>query len=210
MKKFLFILVAAFISSTVGAQVVTSTTYKKDKAKTVWYVKAGMNIANVSVDEGDGPDALIGYNVGIAFDRPIGGSGAFWSSGLQLATKGWKVSGEYEGYKEEVKFNANKLELPLTFGYKYGINDDFAVDARLGGFVNYDLFGKFKEKWGDEEESIDLGDIEDYDRLGAGIQFGLGVWYQHFNLNISFQKGLIDQYEGMKENNWMISLGYAF
>ena len=210
MKKFLFILVAAFVSSTVGAQVVTSTTYKKNKAKTVWYVKAGMNIANVSVDEGEGPDALVGYNVGIAFDRPIGGSGAFWSSGLQLATKGFKFKYDEGGYDYELKLNANKLELPLTFGYKYGINDDLAVDARLGGFVNYDLFGKLKAKEDGDEESIDLGDIEDYDRLGAGIQFGLGVWYQHFNLNISFQKGLIEQYEGMKEKNWMISLGYAF
>lgn len=210
MKKFLFILVAAFVSSTVGAQVVTSTTYKKNKAKTVWYVKAGMNIANVSVDEGEGPDALVGYNVGIAFDRPIGGSGAFWSSGLQLATKGFKFKYDEGGYDYELKLNANKLELPLTFGYKYGINDDLAVDARLGGFVNYDLFGKLKAKEDGDEESIDLGDIEDYDRFGAGIQFGLGVWYQHFNLNISFQKGLIEQYEGMKEKNWMISLGYAF
>lgn len=203
MKKFLFLVVAAFVCSTVGAQVVTSTSFKKAKKNTLWYVKAGMNIASV---DGEGADALVGYNVGIAFDRPIGGSGVFWGMGLQLATKGWKVS--YEG--DEIKMNANKLEIPLNFGYKYQINDDFAVDARVGGFVNYDVFGKMKVKEDGDEESISLGDLEDYDRFGAGIQFGVGVWYQKLNLNITYQNGLVEQDYLGKERNWMISLGYAF
>ena len=106
--------------------------------------------------------------------------------------------------------NANKLEIPLNFGYKYNINDDIAVDARIGGFINYDVFGKFKMSMDGEEESVDLGDIEGYDRLGAGMQFGVGVWYQSLNFNITYQKGFVEQFEGGKENNWMISLGYAF
>lgn len=201
MKKFLFLVAAAFVCSTVGAQVVTSTSFKKAKSGTVWYLKAGANIANVSVDGGDGPDAIFGYNVGIAFDRPIGSNGVFWNSGLQLATKGWKYGeGDYEA-----KMNANKLEIPVTFGYKYGVNDDIAIDARIGGFANYDVFGKYKEG----DESCNLGDMEDYDRFSAGIQFGVGVWYQKLNLNITYQNGLVKQNES-KEKNWMISLGYAF
>lgn len=205
MKKFLFFALVAIVSATASAQVVTSTSFKKAKTGTVWYLKAGANIANVSMDGGDGPDAIFGYNIGIAFDRPIGGSGVFWNSGLQLATKGWK----YSDGDDEVKLNANKLEIPVTFGYKYKINDDIAVDARLGGFVNYDVFGKYKEKYGNEEESCNLGDLEDYDRFSAGIQFGVGVWYQKLNFNITYQKGLVKQNEA-KEKNWMISLGYAF
>ena len=170
MKKVLFFALAAFMTATVSAQVVTSTSFKKAKSGTVWYIKAGANIANVSVDEGDDPDAIFGYNVGIAFDRPIGSNGVFWNSGLLLATKGWKYS--YDG--DEIKLNANKLEIPLTFGYKYKVNDDIAIDARIGGFANYDVFGKYKEG----DDSCNLGDLEDYDRFSAGIQFGIGVWYQ--------------------------------
>lgn len=206
MKKFLFLVAAAFICSTVGAQVVTSTSFKKAKAGTVWYLKAGMNIANISFDgDGDGPDANVGYNVGIAFDRPMGSSGAFWGMGLQLATKGCKFG---EGDYEE-KLTAHKLEIPLNFGYKYRVNDDIAVDARVGGFANYDVFGKYKIKEDGYEESVSLGDLEEYDRFSAGIQFGIGVWYQKLNLNITYQNGLVKQNEG-KEKNWMISLGYAF
>ena len=119
MKKFLFFVLAAFMTATVSAQVVTSTSFKKAKSGTVWYIKAGANIANVSVDGGNGPDAIFGYNVGIAFDRPIGSNGVFWNSGLLLATKGWK----YGDGDDEVKLNANKLEIPVTFGYKYKVND---------------------------------------------------------------------------------------
>lgn len=206
MKKFLFFALTAFISATVSAQVVTSTSFKKAKSGTVWYIKAGANIANVSIDgAGDSPDAIFGYNVGITFDRPIGSKGIFWNSGLQLATKGWKYS--YDD--EEIKLNANKLEIPLTFGYKYRVNDNIAVDARIGGFVNYDVFGKITVKEDGDEESTNLADLEDYDSFSAGIQFGIGVWYQKLNLNITYQNGLVKQNES-KEKNWMISLGYAF
>lgn len=204
MKKFLFAVAAIFVCSTISAQVVTSTSFKKAKANTLWYVKAGMNIANMSGD-GESADAIMGYNVGIAFDRSIGTSGMFWGMGLQLATKGWKYSEE----DYETKLNAHKLEIPLNLGYKYQVNDDLAIDARVGGFANFDVFGKLKYKEDGEEESVNIGDLDEYDRFSAGIQFGVGVWYQKLNLNITYQNGLVKANE-MKERNWMISLGYAF
>lgn len=204
MKKFLFAVAAIFVCSTISAQVVTSTSFKKAKANTLWYVKAGMNIANMSGD-GESADAIMGYNVGIAFDRSIGTSGMFWGMGLQLATKGWKYSEE----DNETKLNAHKLEIPLNLGYKYQVNDDLAIDARVGGFANFDVFGKLKYKEDGEEESVNIGDLDEYDRFSAGIQFGVGVWYQKLNLNITYQNGLVKANE-MKERNWMISLGYAF
>ncbi len=204
MKKFWLFALAAFMTATASAQVVTSTSFSKARSGTVWYLKAGANIANMKA-EGGSADAIFGYHVGLEFDRPVGGSGVFWNSGLLLATKGYKAGGG----DVEMKLNANKLEIPLTFGYKYRLNGDIAIDGRLGGFANFDVFGKEKVKYGGEEESISLGDLEDYDRFSAGVQFGVGVWYQKLNLNITYQNGLVKQNE-MKEKNWMISLGYAF
>ncbi len=197
MKKFLFFVMAAFVCSTMGAQVVTTTSFKKAKGETVWYLKAGMNLSTMDYGEGENPGSKVGYNVGIAFDRAMGSNGLFWNSGLLLATKGWK-EGDYS-------FTTHKLEIPLTLGYKYGVNDDIAIDFRAGGFANYDLFGKVD----DGEESVNIGDLEEYDRFSAGLQFGLGAWYQKLNFNITYQMGLIDQNEA-KERNWMISIGYAF
>jgi len=204
MKKFMFLIVAAFVCSTMNAQLVTSTSFKKGKAATTWYVKAGATLANMS-SEGESADALFGYNVGLAFDRTIGSGGMFWGSGLQLATKGFKFG--YDG--EEVKLNVHKLELPLNLGYKLGVSDDLAIDARVGGFVNFDLFGKMTEEYDGDEESVNIGDIDDYERLSAGLQFGVGVWYQNLNFNITYQAGLLEAND-MKEKNWMISVGYAF
>lgn len=204
MKKFLFLVVAAFVCSAMNAQLVTSTSFKKGKAATTWYVKAGATLANMS-SEGESADALFGYNVGLAFDRTIGSGGMFWGAGLQLATKGFKFG--YDG--EEVKLNVHKLELPLNLGYKLGVSDDLAIDARVGGFVNFDLFGKMTEEYDGDEESLNIGDIDDYERLSAGLQFGVGVWYQNLNFNITYQAGLLEA-NYMKEKNWMISVGYAF
>ena len=204
MKKLMLLVVAAFVCSVMNAQLVTSTSFKKGKAATTWYVKAGATLANMS-SEGESADALFGYNVGIAFDRSIGSGGLFWGSGLQLATKGFKFG--YDG--EEMKLNLHKLELPLNLGYKFGISDDLAIDARVGGFVNFDLFGKetIEDEYG--KESYNLSDFEDWDRLSAGLQFGVGVWYQKLNFNITYQAGLLEANE-MKEKNWMFSVGYAF
>lgn len=206
MKKFLFLVVAAFVCSTMNAQLVTSTSFKKGKTATTWYIKAGATLANMNDGE-ESADALFGYNVGIAFDRPIGSGGMFWGSGLQLATKGFKLGDD----EYEVKLNLHKLELPLNLGYKFEVADDLAIDARVGGFVNFDLFGKetYEDKEYDEKESVNLSDFQNWDRLSAGLQFGVGVWYQKLNFNITYQAGLLKAND-LKEKNWMFSVGYAF
>lgn len=123
MKKFLLFVAVAMACSTLSAQLVTSSTFRKEKAKTLWYVKAGLDIAGMTGENVD-VDNRIGYVVGVAFDRPISDKGLFWGMGLQLATKGFKVT---EGDSEatyEFSLNANKLEIPVNFGYKYNITSN--------------------------------------------------------------------------------------
>lgn len=211
MKKYFFLLIAVFVCSNVGAQLVTTTSYTKKSNKAVWYVKAGANIAGAGgIDDYD-LSSIFGYHIGIAFDKKIGGSDAFWSLGLQLGTKGFKTEDEYG----EIKFNANKIEIPLTFGYKFGVTDDIVIDARIGGFVNYDLWGKYtaedeEDDWTEEYNLSELSDEYDYTRFGAGITFGVGIWYQKFNFNINYQLGLVEQFATAKERTLMIGVAYAF
>ena len=215
MKKITLLLVAVFMCSLANAQLVTTSSFTKVKEKTIWYVKAGANFSNMSFDDEEDIDAsaILGYNIGIAFDKPIGHRGWFWNSGLQLARKGFKWSDEYG----DVKLKANKIELPLTIGYKINAGDDLIVDLRVGGFINYDLWGKMTEEYDDGDEYSyslsELADDDEYDyvRFGGGITGAIGVWYQRFNLNLCYQYGLVDAfYFGGYERNFMISLGYAF
>lgn len=206
MKKFTLLLAAVFVCSLASAQLVTTTSYttvKRAKEKTVWYVKAGVTFANVGNFDEDQPSALdpsarLGYVVGIAFDMPLGHRGWFWNSGLQLATKGYKND------DEDYELKANKIELPVTFGYKIKATDDFSIDLRVGGYVNYDLWKTAGYSLTDEDEG-------DYISFSGGITGGIGVWYQKFNLNVSYQYGLVDlTYWWGSERNLMVSLGYAF
>lgn len=205
MKKFLLAVVAVLVSLNLVAQ---------NHESTIWYAKAGINISDVKVKYIDCTDPIVGYHIGVAFDKPIGTSGLFFGSGLQLGTKGFKISSstfedltEYEG--AEFKIHANKLEIPVSIGYKIDMKNDFYVDARVGAFANYDVWGKAKLKAEGESESAKLKDIEDYDRFSAGIHFGIGIWYQRLNFNITYMNGLVKQNE-YKERTWSIGIGYAF
>ena len=77
-----------------------------------------------------------------------------------------------------------------------------------------DYAGKIKE----EGESISWGDMADYDgvdyrRYDVGMNSGVGVWYDRFNLDLCYQCGFVDvysDYDGIKTSNFMIRLGIAF
>lgn len=205
MKKLLFVLIAAVICSAANAQLVTTSDYKvkKSERRTSWMLRAGLTAAGVSGDGAEDLGAMTGYNVSFEFNKAFA-TNFYWGMGLLLGSKGYKY--DEDGY--ELKLAANKLEIPLNFGYKYPLTDKIKLDGHVGAYMNYDLFGTVSS--GDEE--IDLSDLDDYNRYGAGLQFGIGVWYNKLNFNITYQKGLVEMAEDSKmyENNWMFSLGYAF
>lgn len=205
MKKLLFLVAAVLVCATAGAQLVTSSSYKekKSESKTFWMLRAGMTSVGVSGDDTDELTSLAGYNVSFEFNRSFA-TDFYWGAGLVFGNKGYKVK-DYDA-----RFTTAKLEVPLNFGYKYALTEEVRLDGHIGAFINYDLFGTSEDK--EDDYSVDLSDMEDYDRLGYGLQFGVGVWYQKFNFNITYQKGLAKQYDEAKifENNWMFSVGYAF
>jgi hypothetical protein len=188
MKRLLIGVMAALCCLGMQAQDQTSSTQ--------WYVKAGLNLSNISA-YGISLDPLAGYHLGVAFDKPIGSQGLYWGAGLQLATKGCKV----DGAGDEGKVNVNKLELPVTLAYKFPVANRVLLDIRAGVFANVDLFGK---AGGDN-----ISDVEDWERFSAGLQGGIGAWLDRWNINVTYQGGFV-KWNGVKERNWMIGLGYAF
>jgi hypothetical protein len=188
MKKLLIGVMAALGCMGVKAQNLSTDTQ--------WYVKAGLNMSNITA-YGMSLDALPGYHLGVAFDKPIGTQGLYWGAGLQLATKGAKV----DGAGDEGRINVNKLEVPVTLAYKFPVANTVLLDVRAGLFANVDLFGKA----GGEK----ISDIDDWERFSAGAQIGVGVWLDRWNINVTYQGGFV-KWNEVKERNWMIGLGYAF
>ena len=242
MKKILVIAVAAFIGASASAQIVQSTmlNIKKEK-KTTWYVRAGVSINNAAgeatkavKDESwlyhdhcneASSGAKLGYDFSVGFQRRIGNSGLYWGQEFGLGTRGAKLTaiyyydGEKLGDEKSSLLAHNVKYLPVIFGFKYGITEDIKVDAHVGGFASYDFAGKGKTTWTDdetEESSIsDLDDAYGYQRLDAGVQAGIGVWYKRYNFDISYQKGFISvsdyiDNKNVYSSNLMIRLGIAF
>ncbi|MGM9773836.1 MAG: porin family protein [Candidatus Egerieousia sp.] len=198
MKKLLLLAVIVLTAASVNAQV-------PDKDNII-YVKAGTNISKLKVDDaGISTDSYVGYNFGFAIDHKIGQQGFFLNTGLQVASKGGKTGDE----DMTAKLTVGKIEIPVSIGFKLPANNNVAVEAFAGGYAHYDAWGKFKVSDEEYGGSIDLKDIEDYDRFGAGIQFGAGVWYDRFNLSFTYQVGLTE-HSGTKDRIFGISLGYAF
>ena len=214
---------------------------QNSEKRTTWYVKVGgafCTLADIDSDEDVdlSTSSKLGYLVGIALDSKIGSKGWFWSAGLQLRSKGGEADtysykdmnddnggtgGSYtDTWNNDYTYNINTLEIPLAIGYKLNITDDLAVDLRIGGFIDYDLWGDVKHEsygWYDGksydngEEKYDLDDVEGYESFGYGALAGIGVWYKNFNLNFTYEYGLAETFDiGGKERNMLLTLGYAF
>jgi len=98
----------------------------------------------------------------------------------------------------------NVMFSPFNIGYKYSFLGKMAVDVHLGAFVSYDFAGENKAssdrvvnyyagkvKHESSESKAKIGDIKTFNNFDAGMNLGFGVWYGHFNLDLSWQRGFI-------------------
>ena len=222
MKKFLVAAAFAFLSvAGVQAQIVSSrsvnvrTTEVKKPKTTTWMVRGGMSVNKFVGDGAEDTDSKIGYDVAFSFQKPITDIGLFWGMEFALGTRGYSIK-EDGGYGEGEDFKQTSHAFrwsPFTLGYRYDINDKFAVDAHLGAFVSVDYVGKMKQ--GDFDLSIGDWDQwyeDDWNRFDAGMALGFGVWYERFNLDFTWQRGFVDAISDwdVYTSNLMLRLGVAF
>lgn len=150
-----------------------------------------------------GTNSLPSYNVGVDFNKAIQGDW-YWNTGVMFGTRGYKVEQPGDDYT----FRAHNINIPITTGYKYKLNNKFAVDGRIGAFLGVDMAGKAKV--GAEETR--LRDMDDYKRFDGGLVLAFGMWYKNVNLEYMFKRGFAeitsDGYNGAV--NHMIRVGYAF
>ena len=217
MKKILTMVVALLVCMGAQAQIVSSRSSivktEKQASNTQWFLRGGLNL--MKMNAGDNMDALksnIGYNVNVGFAKPMGSAGAYWGMDFGLTSRGYKIKDE----GEKIKSIAHAVQVsPFTFGWKFDVLDNLTIDPHIGAFVSCDYTSKSKYdgeswSWSDEADAMEV----DYNRFDAGLNVGVGVWYNRFNLDFSYQHGFIDVYsdmeDGFKSNNFMIRFGIAF
>ena len=104
-----------------------------------WGAMAGMNSSKFSTD---GLDSKVGFHVGIKAEKdlPQIAQGVYLDMAALLSLKGTQINGN----DASLKFNPYYLEIPIHMGYKYAINDNFAIFGNFGPYFAVGLFGKMK------------------------------------------------------------------
>ena len=192
-----------------------------------WGVMAGMNVSKYTIT---GFDSRIGFHAGVKAELGLSqeASGAYMDFAALLTLKGAKIDG---GSIASFKFNPYYLEVPVHIGYKYAVNDDFALFGSVGPYIAVGLFGKAKLNIGSafddlaEMEGIEIEGMEgkslSEDIFGDDglkrFDFGLGLkagveFSKKYQVAISYDFGLVEAAKdsGMKNRNLMLSLGYMF
>jgi hypothetical protein len=255
MKKLIAIALVALVgTSFANAKLVRSRTVgEKAKTPTEWIVRIGASINNaageavkeIKYDYSDGDEygsysvgPRVGMDVSVAFNKPMGSSGAYWGMELGFGSRGASAKtadGDDDYYENSHQHIAtwNLKYSPFTFGYKYAINTAIKLDVHLGAYVSYDFAGSGKATWEwdeygepeSETETYSLGEdmLDGFQRFDAGIQAGVGVWYKKFNFDITYQRGFVSACEVMIDwsdtrnasykvfsSNLMLRVGYSF
>lgn len=184
-----------------------------------WGVMAGMNVSKYTIT---GFDNRIGFHAGVKAELGLSqeASGAYMDFAALLTLKGAKIDG---GSIASIKFNPCYLEMPVHIGYKYAVNDDFALFGSVGPYIAVGLFGKAKAKV--DGSIADLGELgtnsasenifgdDAFKRFDFGLGLKAGVEFsKKYQVAISYDFGLVEVAKdlGMKNRNLMISLGYMF
>lgn len=246
MKKLLALVVVLCTVAGANAQIVRSTTFQKQKSATTWYVGVGLSMNNftgpaMSDFKKDVKHLSDAYNVGfgtnVGFDiqggfmKNFGKLPLWWGMQLGFGTRGAKYHekytymSEWDSYSSEDKTSYNFYTFkytPFQIGYMFNCFDKFSVNPHLGIFLSVDMAGncKWKEYYDgdlDEEDSYGYGD-SDFDacRFDAGLQLGLGLWYDHVGLDFTWQRGFVNIFDdfynnkGIQSSNAILSIVYKF
>lgn len=184
-----------------------------------WGVMAGMNVSKYTIT---GFDSRIGFHAGVKAELGLSqeASGAYMDFAALLTLKGAKIDG---GSIASIKFNPYYLEVPVHVGYKYAVNDDFALFGSVGPYIAVGLFGKAKAKvdgdlvdlgeFGGNSASEDIFGDDGLKRFDFGLGLKAGVEFsKKYQVAISYDFGLVEVAKdlGMKNRNLMLSLGYMF
>jgi len=193
MIKLRSFLISAFIVLAVAAS-----------AQVSFGVKAGLNLSTIT----DTPDSKtkVGYKVGPTMEYAFYENMAI-QTGLFLSSKGVKTDHDY-------KVNANYLELPVSFAYKYPVAFDTNIYANIGPYFAYGIFGKSKTTTGTVID--DYTEVDTFDNtlkyFDMGLTFGLGMEVTQFNFGVNYDLGLlkVKQMGDGKNGNFWISVVYSF
>lgn len=158
-------------------------------------IKGGVNIANLSTDEGMGDEnTRTGFHVGIFYDIPLSATLSFRPEVL-YSTKGSELTYDQDFLgiditSGESSFNLNYIDVPLYLVFKptpafnifvgpyasYLVNADIETDTELLGFLDIS-----------EGEELDR---DHFNSMDFGVSAGIGFVFGNVSLGANYAMGL--------------------
>ena len=170
----------------------------------------GPSFSSVSSDNDflDGSSTKTGLNVGVAVGFGVSPYvPLFFESGLYYTEKGGKG-------KDDFKFSLNYLEVPFVLKYIHNFDRSFSIQPFFGGYVAAGVGGKIKDYYYRESYSAFGDDIDQFKRFDGGLRMGVGVQYDMFYADLTYDLGLAnighDDFDDTKNSALMLNVGINF
>ena len=167
---------------------------------------------------------------------------AEWEKSNTSQISGALIRDYHRKTQENTLTTYNARISPFIIGYKYTFKERMAADIHLGVYGSYDFSGNYKtfvtdhivstSKYGDRDDytedssKVKFSDLETLKKFDLGINLGIGYWFGHFNIDLTWQRGFIPIYKNgsddikvgkktykrgdLYSNNFTLKLGYAF
>lgn len=167
----------------------------------------------------------VGYNLVGGFQTPIG-SGFYFGMDLGSGTRGYNEAGLVEYGKDiylatESMICFNVQLSPITLGFKCEMVKKLKLDLHAGGYASYDFAGNIHMDTPLMRGDLSLGALEKvtgigWNRFDVGVNLGAGLWYDRFNIDVTYQCGFVKALDtrlstnDITVNNLLVRVGVAF
>lgn len=183
-------------------------------------LRISYNPITMSPDKGD-DIGLTGFSAGyikgfsLSQNTPI-----FLEAGANLLWANKDLTEDDED--ETVKLNMLSINIPVSFGYKYTVNDNFSIFPYIGLNFRINALGKLKSEYEEDgkskSESIDVFNKNDmkkqeqdaWKRFQAGWQIGIAFNINKFTLAASYGKDFTEISKKVKITMPSITVGLNF
>lgn len=185
-------------------------------------------VAGLNVSDWGGLGDRAGFHVGIRGEYMTPVKGLYANAAALFSLKGCKQDyGEWG----VVRSDAYYVEFPIHVGYKFAVNDSFAVFGDAGPYLGVGLFGSTHAIGDDNKEYFESEIVfDEAKRFDFGVGLRVGVeFFKRYSFSVGYDWGLLDSntdavdsddyiYDdiyvdltpSMKHTNLMVSFGVKF
>lgn len=185
-------------------------------------------VAGLNVSDWGGLGDRAGFHVGIRGEYMTPVKGLYANAAALFSLKGCKQ--DY-GDWGVVRSDAYYVEFPIHVGYKFAVNDSFAVFGDAGPYLGVGLFGSTHAIGDDNKEYFESEIVfDEAKRFDFGVGLRVGVeFFKRYSFSVGYDWGLLDSntdavdsddyiYDdiyvdltpSMKHTNLMVSFGVKF